>query len=542
MSYKNIKEPNYNNHYNLYQMCLPLNLEYVLDEDDELFSFLKAIGGIDFSRYMKKNETRGRKGHDNFRMLKAILFAYMQHGKPSLRKMEDLCAHDVRYIWLTEEKKPSFMAFERLITEYLIADIDEIFYDITFHLVSKMDLSTENMYIDGTKVEAYANKNSFVYKNTILTNMKKMFSNMTEDIILLNQEFGYDFRYGGDYCAQEIGYISQYLMEVINSQEIDVCYGKGHRKSALQKHMDKFISYHERQSGYEYWLDVIGNDRNSCSKTDHDATMCCTKMDYYCNTGLSRPCYNLQIGVSDGLIVNAGLFQRAGDVKTFIPFMERYREYRGTLPLNPMADAAYGSMENYLYCCANGMNPVMKYQNYARKNTAKFRKKKFDALNWETDDAGHKICPDGRVFSEYVGDSCSEKSGILQIRQLYREKDHCRSCQMRKECLSLKKKKGDSDDGGYRTIGKNVAAEELHRYVDETLSSEFGKNLKKLRSVMAEGAFGVLKEDRGFTRFSRRGLDNAKMEFLLVCLGFNLRKYHHWYRKKCKEKVKSLSN
>jgi hypothetical protein len=59
---------------------------------------------------------------------------------------------------------------------------------------------------------------------------------------------------------------------------------------------------------------------------------------------------------------------------------------------------------------------------------------------------------------------------------------------------------------------------------------------------MAEGAFGVLKEDRGFTRFSRRGLDNAKMEFLLVCPGFNLRKYHHWYRKKCKEKVKSLSN
>ncbi|KRN45642.1 hypothetical protein IV49_GL001976 [Kandleria vitulina DSM 20405] len=52
----------------------------------------------------------------------------------------------------------------------------------------------------------------------------------------------------------------------------------------------------------------------------------------------------------------------------------------------------------------------------------------------------------------------------------------------------------------------------------------------------------MLKEDRGFTRFSRRGLDNAKMEFLLVCLGFNLRKYHHWYRKKCKEKVKSLSN
>ena len=79
------------------------------------------------------------------------------------------------------------------------------------------------------------------------------------------------------------------------------------------------------------------NDRNSCSKIDHDATMCATKIDFYCNTGLSRPCYNVQIGVSDGIIVNASLFQRPGDAKTFIPFMERYKEFTGELPLYPMA-------------------------------------------------------------------------------------------------------------------------------------------------------------------------------------------------------------
>jgi transposase len=520
---------------------LPLNLDYVLDENDEVFSFLKAIGGIDFTKYLKKSETRGRKGHDNVRMLKAVLFAYMQNGRPSLRKMEDLCAHDVRYIWLTEEGKPSFMAFERLLANHLIRDIEEIYYEITMHLVDEMGVSTENMYIDGTKVEAYANKNSFVYKRSILNRMERMFFNVTRDIISLNAEFGYDFRYGGDYCAQEIGYIATYLSEVIARQEIAIKYGKGKRKHSLQRHMDKFIDYYARQSDYEYWLGIIGSERRSCSKTDHDATMCCTKMDYYCNTGLTRPCYNLQIGVSDGLIVNAGLFQRPGDVKTFIPFMERYREHTGSLPLNPMADAAYGNMENYLYCCASGMNPVMKYANHARKNTARFRKKKFEPLNWDTDERGFRICPDGRVLDEHVRDFHRDTGGTLQISQVYRDKAKCQGCPMREECLSTVKR-SEINEESYRTTSRNVVSEELHRYVDATLSSEFGKGLKKQRSIMAEGAFGVLKEDFGFTRFTRRGLQNAEMEFLLVCLGYNLKKFHHWLMAKRKSAVTKPAN
>ena len=45
------------------------------------------------------------------------------------------------------------------------------------------------------------------------------------------------------------------------------------------------------------------------------------------------------------------------------------------------------------------------------------------------------------------------------------------------------------------------------------------------RSIQVEGAFGVIKQDFGFTRFHRKGLKNVKMEFLLVCLGYNLKKY-----------------
>lgn len=125
---------------------------------------------------------------------------------------------------------------------------------------------------------------------------------------------------------------------------------------------------------YEYWLDVIGDNRKSCTKTDHDATMSALKIDYYNNSGIKTPAYNVQIGVSDGVIMNAGVFQNPGDTTTFTDFMDRHYAHYGEYPLYPMADAGYGGLRNYLFCLMKGMNPVMKYNMYAKKNESKYKK------------------------------------------------------------------------------------------------------------------------------------------------------------------------
>ena len=44
------------------------------------------------------------------------------------------------------------------------------------------------------------------------------------------------------------------------------------------------------------------------------------------------------------------------------------------------------------------------------------------------------------------------------------------------------------------------------------------------RSAQVEGAFGVIKQDFGYERFRRIGLSNVVLEFMLVCLGYNIRK------------------
>lgn len=82
---------------------------------------------------------------------------------------------------------------------------------------------------------------------------------------------------------------------------------------------------------------------------------------------------------------------------------------------------------------------------------------------------------------------------------------------------------------GYKTVSRDVVLNEFYAEVDKNLSTKQKKRRNK-------GAFGVIKQDMKFTRFTGRGLKNTKMEFLLVCIGYNLRKYHN-YRIKNKKKL-----
>lgn len=514
----NNMQSNYNNYYNAYQLSLPLDLSLKIDKDDEVVSFLKALEGVNLNKYLKRSERRGRKGYDNVMLLKAILFARMT-GECSLRNLESLCKHDIRFMYIMQEQTPSFMAFERLINNYLVHDIDDIFFDITENIGDLMNIDRDRQYTDGTKIEADANKYSFVYKKRIVNAREKLYQKITEAIVSLNMKKGFSFSYHYFYCAQEIGYIVQYLMEIMVNNGIDFVYGKGKRRTDIQRYYDMFLGYYTKLSEYEYWMDIIG-ERNSCSKTDHDATMCATKIDYYCNTGLSRPCYNVQIAVSNGVIVNADLFQRPGDTKTFIPFMERYHKYTGRYPQYPMADAGYGSYENYMYCLTHGMSLYMKYNMYAKKNEPEFRKKIYNPLNWETDEKGYKICPKGHIFNQIESEENKTEGEYLRIIQKMTSTESCEGCPSRKECYKSEKER--------RIISKDVVLNEFYEEVDRNLSTEFGKELKKQRSIQVEGAFGVIKQDMRYVRFRRRGLKNAKMEFLILCLGYNLMKYHKY--------------
>ena len=92
-----------------------------------------------------------------------------------LRKMEELCKYDIRYMWLSNEQTPSFMAFQRFISDKLSMSIEDIFYDIVKRIIELDDVDASKLYIDGTKIEANAKKNSFVWKKRYLDIRKNIF-------------------------------------------------------------------------------------------------------------------------------------------------------------------------------------------------------------------------------------------------------------------------------------------------------------------------------------------------------------------------------
>ena len=103
----------------------------------------------------------------------------------------------------------------------------------------------------------------------------------------------------------------------MKDNHIEFVHGKGKRKSEIQKLYDELKENAMKLWEYSIHLDMLGN-RNSCSKTDVDATFMHMKYDYYNHTNVFKPGYNIQIGVSDGFIRNIYVSSDSNDLKTYI--------------------------------------------------------------------------------------------------------------------------------------------------------------------------------------------------------------------------------
>lgn len=394
--------------------------------------------------------------------------------------------------------------------------IKDIFYDVIQRIMELDDVDMSKLYIDGTKIEANAKKNSFVWKKAILGYREKAFINITGLIKNLNSLPDMNYETHNKYKAHDIGMIADDLMYLMVKRNINIVYGKGTRRDIVQKYYDQFLDIYLRLRRYEECLLICG-DRNSYSKTDHDATMMNMKYDYYNRTGVFKPGYNLQTGVSDGYIMHMDIFSNPTDTKTYIPFMKEYKKHYGVYPEWPVGDAGYGSYDNLMFNVINGMELALKYNYYTKKNAKDFKKKIYNPMNWKYDSSGYKVCPQGHTFNIEQEEVWNTKGDYLQISKVF-QCGHCNECLNKEKCTKAK---------GERKIQINYSLNELQSKVDENLRTADGKEMKKQRSIQAEGTFGVIKQDMNYTRLRRRGSLNVKTELYLIGIAYNLRKYHN---------------
>ena len=143
-------------------------------------------------------------------MLKVTLFAFMEYGYASVRAIEKLCKTDIRFMWLLQdESAPSHMTIDNFMNETILGNIKDIFAEINGYIFSKEKVDLEHIYIDGTKIVANANKNSWVWKKSCIRNRNKTFEKITlllqeinESIACMGVKFGIRTEYAIEYMEQ----------------------------------------------------------------------------------------------------------------------------------------------------------------------------------------------------------------------------------------------------------------------------------------------------------------------------------------------------
>ena len=229
-----------------------------------------------------------------------------------------------------------------------------------------------------------------------------MFGKISALIDAMNREvlflLGVKFEKRDEYAIEYLEDILCKYERIVKLDKSKFVSGTGHRKSLYQRQYQELEEYISRLKNYARHIEICGESRNSYSKTDHDATFMRIKRDYMGNDQL-LPAYNMQAAICDEYIAVIDAKPYASDMECFVPLMEKFNAVYGHYPKYPVADAGYGSYNNYLYCEEHGMEKYMKFTMFKKETTdAKYRDDEFRAVNFRRDEDGNLICPNGRKF------------------------------------------------------------------------------------------------------------------------------------------------
>ncbi|MEG6534166.1 transposase [Caldibacillus thermoamylovorans] len=111
------------------------------------------------------NKGGGRASYRPNMMLKIILYGYKQKIY-SYRGIEKLTKGNIPTMWLAAMQQPDFRTINEFRGVRMQNLIDGLFETIIHKLIEENYITLENYFLDGKKIEADANKYSFVWKKS----------------------------------------------------------------------------------------------------------------------------------------------------------------------------------------------------------------------------------------------------------------------------------------------------------------------------------------------------------------------------------------
>ena len=507
-----------------FQLFLPINFEMNIPADDSVRLLSNVLEELDYTELYRAYSRKEKKcAVSPKNLFKILVYAYMNNIYTS-RQIELACKRDINFMYLLEgAKAPDHNTIARFRSARLKGIVDGLFNQVVHLLKDYGELSCENLFVDGTKIEANANKYTFVWKKTILKNQTKLQDKMRKELPVFLAKYGFKM-----YLAEEIkAKRLKKFIEKLNKIKTSVVFvsGTGKRKTDFQRDYELLVDWYEKEKKYEYYLHRM-KDRNSLSKTDESATFMHLKEDHMRNSQL-KPAYNVQIAVDAEYIVATEIFNDRTDVNTFVPFMEKIKNQLGIKYMYPTADAGYESEENYTYFEDNGQNPCIKPANYEQTKTKKYKNDIGRAENMQYDEnTDTYICHYGRKLINVGVRKSKTSSGYVSEKTMYQCKT-CEGCPYKAQCIKHNARCNTLLEERTKRFELSKTFKKQREKMLERINTKQGILLRINRSIQVEGAFGVLKEDMGFRRFLTRGTANVRTEILILCLAYNIQKLHN---------------
>ncbi len=486
------------------QVVLPIDLGIKIAEEEPVRKLVEICDELDYTELYATYLRNWRKV-DPRTMFEIIVFAYM-NGIYASRDIESACRHDIRFMWILQnENAPDHSTIARFQNERLTEVIEALFYQLTEKLYEMGELSYKNMFVDGTKIEANANRYTFVWSKAVAKQLEKLENRIAKEVPEVAQRYQLLPNVSLEDCLARLTQIADHI-------HLRFVSGRGRHKTQLQKDIELLTGFYERKEGYQVHQSRLGN-RKSYSKTDHDATFMRMKEDHMGN-GQLKPAYNVQIGVESEYIIGLGLFPNPTDTTTLPPFLDRVAMQSGHKIENIIADAGYASEENYTYLEEHGQIAYIKPADYEVKKTRKYKKDIYRVENMPYDAENDSyICPNGRELVHVSDSKRKNENGYICTKQNY-VCENCTDCPHREKCFK----------GTYQnrkiSISKNF--DKQKRNAAERLNTVEGIRLRVNRSIQVEGAFGVIKEDYAFRRFLTRGKRKTETQFFLLAFAYNI--------------------
>lgn len=494
-------------------MLLPPDLDELIPSKHVVRVVHHAIERIDISQLEKQYKGGGTSSYHPKMMLKVLVYGYTQKLYSS-RQIAKGLRENIHFMWLSGQNQPDFRTINRFRSSTLKPIIEEVFGQVVKLLMDDGYIQLENYFLDGTIVEANANRYSYIwkkstekYKQGVQEKIKTLWKQIESVNDEENERYGYrdlDEMEGQEISSEKLEKAIDELNERLSKKPLQPETKKAVRQ--LEKDYLPRLKKYEKQ-------EALLDGKNSCSKTDADATFMRMKDDHL-GTGQLKPAYNVQTGTEHQFIVSYSVHQRAGDTSHMIPHLKKLKKQLGKLPQNLVADAGYGSEENYSFLKDKKLGNYVKYPFFYRENKTltkdKYRSERF-VYNKSTDTF---TCPERQILAYLHNTKSTSINGFESQNKVY-QCASCSHCPARSACVR-------SD--GHRTLRFNQNLDYFKQKARRNLLSPLGKKLRILRNIEFESVFGQIKRNMNFKQFHLRGHEKVSLEWGLISIAHNLKK------------------